>query len=149
MMQARNPTSHQPIVLVADNDSAVCNSLKFSLELEGFTVRTYSDAATVLGSTDVASAECLVVDYKLPGMNGLPAARWGTFVHPRCAGDYWIPAFAGMTVVGYDQLPSVLHRECKLGVMGDIRKGRKLRSPVSQNRPGHSSVFRNAMKSPI
>lgn len=71
MMQARNPTSHQPIVLVVDDDPAVCSSLKFSLELEGFAVRTYSDAATVLGSTDVGSAQCLVVDYRLPGMNGL------------------------------------------------------------------------------
>ena len=70
-MEARNPTNDQSVVLVVDDDPAVCNSLKFSLELEGFTVRTFSDEATVLNSADAGDAQCLIVDYKLPRMNGL------------------------------------------------------------------------------
>ena len=70
-MQAQSPLSHRPVVLVIDDDPAVCSSLKFFLELEGFAVRTYPDAAAVLRAADVAGAACLVVDYKLPGINGL------------------------------------------------------------------------------
>ena len=67
--------AHRPTVLVIDDDPAVGSSLKFSLELEGFTVCTYPDAASVLASDDAATAECLVVDHKLPGMNGLDLLR--------------------------------------------------------------------------
>ena len=35
------------VVIVLDDDLAVRNSLKFSLEIEGFTVRSYATAAAV------------------------------------------------------------------------------------------------------
>ena len=35
-----------PIVAVVDDDPAVCGSLKFSLELEGFAVRAYASGAS-------------------------------------------------------------------------------------------------------
>lgn len=44
-------------------------SLAFSLETEGFSVCAYADGADLL--RDVPRAECFVIDYKLPGMNGL------------------------------------------------------------------------------
>jgi FixJ family two-component response regulator len=34
-------TVEAPLIVVIDDDPAVCNSLKFSLELEGFAVRVY------------------------------------------------------------------------------------------------------------
>lgn len=71
MMPLVSTINRRPVVLVIEDDPAVCNSLQFSLELEGFVVRTFSDAAAVLRSADIPAAECLVVDYKLPGMNGL------------------------------------------------------------------------------
>ena len=38
------------VVIVLDDDLAVRNSLKFSLEIEGFTVRSYASGAELLGA---------------------------------------------------------------------------------------------------
>jgi two-component system response regulator FixJ len=59
------------LVFVVDDDPAVRNSLKFSLEVEGFIVRDYSSANELLRETEIADAGCLVIDYHLPEMNGL------------------------------------------------------------------------------
>ena len=59
------------LVVVVDDDPAVRNSLKFSLEVEGFTVRDYSSANELLREAEIADAGCLVIDYHLPEMNGL------------------------------------------------------------------------------
>ncbi len=61
----------KPLVVVVDDDPAVCNSLKFSLELEGFTVRTFYGGAELLAVTDLPRQGCLVIDYSMPEMNGL------------------------------------------------------------------------------
>jgi FixJ family two-component response regulator len=59
------------IVGIVDDDPAVRNSLKFSLELEGFSVGVFASAAELLRVQDLASFNCLVIDYNMPGMNGL------------------------------------------------------------------------------
>ena len=60
-----------PIIAVIDDDTAVRNSLKFSLELDGFAVRPYADAAELLGSGNVTDLQCLIVDQDMPRMTGL------------------------------------------------------------------------------
>lgn len=60
-----------PVVMVVDDDPAICGSLKFSLELEGFAVRTYANAREVLDDPDLPTHGCLVIDQILPGMCGL------------------------------------------------------------------------------
>jgi two-component system, LuxR family, response regulator FixJ len=64
-------TTKQPAVVVVDDDLAVCGSLKFSLELEGFTVRIYSDAADALRASDRDACDCFVIDQRMPKMTGL------------------------------------------------------------------------------
>jgi FixJ family two-component response regulator len=60
------------VVIVIDDDLAVRNSLKFSLEVEGFTVRSYATGAELLDvGDDLARCSCLVVDQNMPGMSGL------------------------------------------------------------------------------
>jgi two-component system response regulator FixJ len=59
------------VVLVIDDDPLVLSSLKFSLEVEGFTVRTYSGPYELLNETDLPANGCLLVDYYMPEMNGL------------------------------------------------------------------------------
>jgi FixJ family two-component response regulator len=58
-------------IAVIDDDLAVCNSLKFSLELEGFSVRTCASGAEMLQAPDVGSYDCFVVDQRMPQMSGL------------------------------------------------------------------------------
>lgn len=59
------------LVIVVEDDAAVRNSLKFSLELEGLTVRTFGSAAELLAVGDIPAEGCLVIDYYMPKMNGL------------------------------------------------------------------------------
>jgi two-component system, LuxR family, response regulator FixJ len=61
----------QTTVLIIDDDPAVRNSLKFALEVEGFAVRAYHTGADLLRDAELPAEGCLVVDYKLPEMNGL------------------------------------------------------------------------------
>ena len=61
----------QQVVRVIDDDPAVCSSLKFSLEIEGFAVRVYPGAYELLNETDLPAKSCLLIDYHMPVMNGL------------------------------------------------------------------------------
>jgi two-component system, LuxR family, response regulator FixJ len=65
----------KPIILVVDDDAAVRQSIKFSLELEGFSVRTYADAGELLNEATLPPFGCLVIDYNLPALNGLEVLR--------------------------------------------------------------------------
>jgi FixJ family two-component response regulator len=56
--------------VVIDDDPAVLAALAFSFGVDGFEVETLEDASRAIGS-DLKSAACLVVDYRLPGRDGL------------------------------------------------------------------------------
>lgn len=58
-------------VLLIDDDAAVRGSLQFALEQEGIAVRVYADAAELLSAADFSAPACLVIDYVLPGMDGI------------------------------------------------------------------------------
>ena len=62
------------VVHVVDDDPAVCSSLKFALEVDGFSVRTYARSEEVL-KADFTRTGCMIVDYNLPGLNGLDLLR--------------------------------------------------------------------------
>jgi len=59
-----------PIVLVVDDDPAVRDALKFSLELEGLKVHTCASGAELLEHPALGQARCIVLDYKMPVMDG-------------------------------------------------------------------------------
>jgi two-component system response regulator FixJ len=61
----------RPLVAVIDDDLAVCGSLKFSLELEGFTVCTFPSGAALLHSRALDLCDCLVIDQRMPEMSGM------------------------------------------------------------------------------
>jgi two-component system response regulator FixJ len=58
-------------VLVLDDDTAVRDSLQFSLEAEGFRVRIYADPSELLNEDSLPASSCLIVNYNMPAMNGL------------------------------------------------------------------------------
>ncbi|WP_244560244.1 response regulator [Bosea sp. TND4EK4] len=60
-----------PTVIVVDDDDAVRHSLQFALELEGFQVRTYGNGEQLLSAGLIARGGCLVIDYSMPGLDGL------------------------------------------------------------------------------
>lgn len=71
MEKHRDLTPHVAVVGIVDDDPAVRNSLKFSLEIEGFDVGIYASADELLEGRDLSHFRCLVIDQNLPGMNGL------------------------------------------------------------------------------
>jgi two-component system, LuxR family, response regulator FixJ len=66
--------SSQSTVYVVDDDDAVLGSLRFLLETDGFTVRTFRNATALLNASGAQGADCYVIDYKMPGINGIELA---------------------------------------------------------------------------
>jgi len=72
MMESRPvPTT----VYVVDDDADVLLSLKFLLETEGFSVRTFRSGQELLESAPPERIDCLIIDYKMPNMDGLDLVR--------------------------------------------------------------------------
>jgi two-component system, LuxR family, response regulator FixJ len=63
------------LIYVVDDDYDVLKSLRFLLETEGFDVRTFRSGSALLGSSARQGADCLVVDYKMAGLDGLELAE--------------------------------------------------------------------------
>jgi FixJ family two-component response regulator len=63
------------LLILVDDDPAVLSALKFSMEVEGYNVRAYADAESLLAERDFPFVGCLILDYRLPGMNGLQLLR--------------------------------------------------------------------------
>lgn len=59
------------VVLVVDDDAAVRSALAFSLQAEGFIVRLYDGAEALLADRELPAGSCLVVDYRMPGLDGV------------------------------------------------------------------------------
>ena len=59
------------LILAIDDDDAVRASLKFVLEVEGFAVEAYGSGEEMLSSPQMRRAACLLVDYHLPGIDGV------------------------------------------------------------------------------
>ena len=59
------------VVCVVDDDAAVRSALKFALEVEGMKVRLYDGGRALLDDPDLPQQGCLVIDYRMPGMDGM------------------------------------------------------------------------------
>jgi len=64
-------SSAKPTVYVVDDDAAVLGSLQFLLETDGFAVRTFRNATALLNASGAQGADCYVIDYKMPDINGI------------------------------------------------------------------------------
>ena len=86
MNNQRELLVQRSVVIVVDDDPAVRNSLKFSLEIEGFSVYSFASADELLSLDDeLPPCSCLVIDQRLPGITGLDliiALRARHFVVP-------------------------------------------------------------------
>lgn len=59
------------MICVVDDDLDVLGSLQFLLETDGFEVRTFKSGAALLKDAASDNADCFVIDYRMPNMNGL------------------------------------------------------------------------------
>jgi two-component system, LuxR family, response regulator FixJ len=60
-----------PIVSIVDDDAAARSSLRLLLRSMGLEAKAYESAAGLLESYDPAQPGCLLLDIRMPGMNGL------------------------------------------------------------------------------
>jgi two-component system, LuxR family, response regulator FixJ len=58
-------------ICVVDDDAGVLGSLRFLLETDGFTVRTFRSGGAALNAPYSSEVDCFVIDYKMPDMNGI------------------------------------------------------------------------------
>lgn len=59
----------RPRVTIVEDDVSLLNALAFALEADGYAVAAFTAAAPVLARPP--SADCMVVDLRLPDMDGL------------------------------------------------------------------------------
>ena len=70
-LDARIPQAKRPTVILVEDDLSLLGAMTFALQAEGFNVLAYSDGIDLLTAGRHGGAGCLVVDLKLPGLDGL------------------------------------------------------------------------------
>jgi two-component system response regulator FixJ len=58
-------------IFVVEDDGAVRTSTRVLLEALGYAVREFASAEAFLAATEGREADCLLLDYHLPGMSGM------------------------------------------------------------------------------
>ena len=64
-------TAHQPLIYVVDDNVSICRALKLLLQAYGFKVETFTKAADFLAYKHPRHQSCLVLDIRLPDIDGL------------------------------------------------------------------------------
>lgn len=59
------------LIRIVDDEPEVCRSLRFMLEVAGFSVQTYLGAESFLSVEETDAVGCLLTDVRMPGMSGL------------------------------------------------------------------------------
>ncbi len=58
-------------VLIVDDETAIRDTLRMVLEYEGYEVSTAGDGRAALSELDVSPPDAVLLDIKMPGMDGL------------------------------------------------------------------------------
>lgn len=64
-----------PLVAVIDDDEATCRAVERCLAADGYRVRTYTTARAYLDESGAACPACLLVDLRMPDLDGLALVR--------------------------------------------------------------------------
>jgi FixJ family two-component response regulator len=71
-----------PLVSVVDDDESVRESLAGLIRSVGLAVKVFASAEEFLGSVHIDSTDCLILDVRMPGMDGLELQRRLKISHP-------------------------------------------------------------------
>ena len=64
-----------PLISVVDDDESVRESLDGLIRSVGFAVRVFPSAEEFLNSNHLCDTDCLLLDVRMPGMNGIELHR--------------------------------------------------------------------------
>ena len=67
--------SEFPLISIVDDDDSLRNSLNNLIRSVGFCAQGFSSAEAFLNSSELHDTACLILDVRLPGMNGLELQR--------------------------------------------------------------------------
>src|SRR5262249_789583 len=67
--------SNLSLISVVDDDTSVRESLQCLIRSFGFAVEAFASAEELLNSGHLANTRCLILDVRMPGMNGLELHR--------------------------------------------------------------------------
>ena len=74
-----------PLVAIVDDKECVREALSSLLRSVGYQTADYESAEDFLADVNRTLAKCLIVDFHLPGMNGMDLQRRLAEVQPDCA----------------------------------------------------------------
>ena len=63
--------SNDPFIVVIDDDQRICDAIQRLLISANYRVRTFTSARTYLGEHDTLEPDCMIVDIKMPDVDGL------------------------------------------------------------------------------
>ena len=63
--------NRKPLIYVVDDNVSICRALALLLKSHGFTVKTFTRAAGFLSYKHPKLASCLILDIRLPDIDGL------------------------------------------------------------------------------
>ncbi|HEX2930140.1 MAG TPA: response regulator [Candidatus Binatia bacterium] len=72
-----------PLISIVDDDDAVRNSLDDLIRSIGFRTQGFPSAEAFLNSNQARGTACLILDVRMPGMNGLDLQRQMVTAHWR------------------------------------------------------------------
>ena len=115
----------RPRIVVVEDDASLCLAIERILRAGGFAPVTFASAEAALEAGTAATADCLVLDVRLPGMSGFDLYRRLTHSGEK-------PPVVFMTA--HDE-PAVREEAEKMGASGYLAKpfsGRTLLEAVAQ-----------------
>jgi FixJ family two-component response regulator len=110
-IEARRISSATPIVFVVDDDISMRESLEFLIRTAGWQPELFASGDEFLSHPRVAAPSCLVLDVKMPGLNGLELQQ-------RVAGRRNLPI---IFITGYGDVPMTV-RAMKAGAVEFLTK---------------------------
>ncbi len=101
-------------VLIVDDEPDILETTRWAFEMAGYQVHTAASAEEALPQAESFRPDVLLIDYKLPRMNGLELLRKVRF---------WIPNAIAIMITGLTHQSENLEEESRrLGAVGFLHK---------------------------
>ncbi len=107
-------------VLIVDDEPEILDTTKWAFELAGYRALTAASAEEALPQAESLRPDVLLIDYKLPQMNGLELLR---------KARAWIPDAVAIMITGLTHQSENLEEQSReLGAIGFLHKPLQLES---------------------